>query len=75
MPRCSIFGCRTGYKGEIEKFRCFKLPKSRGRLAQWLEKINRADFIPSEHSHVCERHFVAKDFVPANENLELENPV
>ena len=36
---------------------------------QWLEKINRPDFIPTQHTVICERHFLKEDFVPVHENL------
>ena len=37
---------------------------------QWLEKINRQNFIPTRSTVVCEKHFRAQDFVPAHENLD-----
>ena len=72
MPKCSIVGCRSGYTGNYGIYQYFFLPKSQEMHRQWLEKINRANFIPTKHTVVCERHFRSSDFVPAHENLDCK---
>ena len=73
MPTCCIVGCRTGYTGLYGKYQTFTLPKSQEMQRHWLEKINRANLIPTKHTVVCERHFRSNDFVPAHENLGYRN--
>ena len=69
MPKCTIVGCRTGYKGQNKGLQTFQLPKSKHLRELWLKKINRENFTPSNHTVVCERHFRVIDCVPDHENL------
>ena len=71
MPnKCTIVGCRTGYKGQNKGLQTFQLPKSKHLRELWLQKINRENFTPSNSTVVCERHFRVIDFVPDHENLD-----
>ena len=57
MPKCTVVGCRTGYKGQKKGLQTFTLPKSKQFRELWLRKINRENFTPSNSTVVCERHF------------------
>ena len=74
MPGCIVFGCNTGYGNQKneEKIQSFPIPplSKRGLRAQWLERISREDFKPSDHSRVCAKHFAQDAFVPDLENLD-----
>lgn len=58
MPdKCCVPGCRSNYDGENEKVSVFKFPTDPERKQLWLDKIPRADFVPSKRSVVCAKHF------------------
>ena len=70
MPSCAIYGCRSGYTNEDKGYQAFKLPKSEELRNLWIEKINRSEYVATQFSIVCSKHFQEKDFVPDNENLD-----
>ena len=72
MPYCAVVSCQSGSKKPGEKYQMFQLPdpiKSKGLRTQWLNRLNR-NFIPTEHTRVCAKHFQQSDFVPEEKNLD-----
>ena len=63
MGICSVKNC-TG-KGHA-KF-CF--PKTGALKIKWEEQVNRQNFIVTNSSRVCERHFTEDSFLPAHLNV------
>ena len=67
MPgrRCCIPGCKSNFDGR-EKVSLFRFPKDDLRRNQWLKSIDRKNFLPSDSSVVCERHF-SQHFIIRND--------
>ena len=62
MPYCCVVGCQSGgRKDPNKKHQWYQLPKSPKMRKLWLDMINR-EFIPSDKTKVCERHFREDDF-------------
>ena len=58
MPGCVVNGCKEGHNGRQIGFQTFPLPKSDLKLRKkWIDEINRENWVPSEHSRVCFKHF------------------
>ncbi|XP_077519202.1 uncharacterized protein LOC144129138 [Amblyomma americanum] len=58
-PCCCAFGCRTR---ENDGKRLFRIPSANRDAARrkiWLQRIGRADLIPTQWSRLCEDHFTA----------------
>ena len=77
MPvKCCVPGCRTNYdspKTDADtapqgqsKISVFKLPKDPVRRQQWVSKIPRKDWTPSDSSGVCELHFKQEDILKSD---------
>lgn len=61
--KCCVPGCSSGYASDDSiNVSMHKFPNDEVRKNQWLRRINRADFIPSNNSRVCSKHFVESDF-------------
>ena len=73
MPYCAVVGCQSGSSRKWGKlqYQQFSLPKSSKLKEKWLEKINR-DFIPTDHTRICAKHFQNCDFVPKEINLDAK---
>jgi len=64
-------GVKTGYdrqdceSNEIpgDKPTLHSFPKDKTLLDKWLKAISRKDFVPSQYSRVCSKHFLPSDFV------------
>jgi len=58
MPaHCAAYGCKTrNVSGSYSKF--FRFPRDPERRQQWVNAIKRKDFVPTEHSRICSKHFV-----------------
>ena len=58
-------GCKTGYdrqdsgSDEVpgDKPTLHSFPKDQILLAKWVKAISRKDFVPSQYSRVCSKHF------------------
>ena len=62
MAPCVVYGCKTGYGPNSPKIPVHKFPDEKMLRQKWIHQINRDDFKPTEHSRVCERHFVEAAF-------------
>ena len=63
MPMCAVYGCQN--RKELRLF-----PKSKALLAEWLERLNRKDYVITNDSRICSRHFHADAYVPDEENKD-----
>ena len=73
--KCCVPLCRSGYKTNIhvqEKVSFYAFPTDNDQKIKWLRSIKRADldkfgikhdYVPTESSRVCSRHFCWKDFI------------
>ncbi|KAG8182237.1 hypothetical protein JTE90_024170 [Oedothorax gibbosus] len=59
MPdRCCVTNCKSNYKSTKGVYvSVFKFPKDERLKSEWMRKIPRQDFEPSQRSVVCEKHF------------------
>merc|ERR1711947_2277 len=70
MPTCAVVGCQCCSTTE-KTCQTFPLPPqtSRNLLQEWIQRINRKDYIPNENTRVCKCHFLDEAFIPDEENL------
>ncbi|XP_035218648.1 THAP domain-containing protein 2-like, partial [Stegodyphus dumicola] len=66
---CCVPNCRGNYPN-TEKVQMFSIPKSDSLRSKWLRAIHRQNFIPSNHSKVCEKHFVESDIERTVEHFD-----
>ncbi|XP_075736221.1 uncharacterized protein LOC119161015 isoform X3 [Rhipicephalus microplus] len=71
MPNtCCVPGCRSGYKGNVEKVSLFCLPADAEQRDRWKRAIPRQETVgflfDSKYVRVCEKHFDASDIVRAD---------
>ena len=65
MPGCAVPPCDFGNKRGKGKREVQTFPFPVGALRQkWIQQINTENYIPGEHSRVCERHFQETDYAP-----------
>ena len=71
MPTCSVYKCVNGSSSD-NSCRSFRLPPetSPALRQQWLERINRKNFNPTENATVCILHFSEDAFIPESENKD-----
>ena len=72
--KCVAPGCRTGYDNGMNKTNkndneakigTLKFPdenRSPERRKQWISRIPRKDWAPTQNSRLCEKHFLPHDF-------------
>ena len=65
MPNsCVALNCKTGYgNSTAENVSLHRLPKNEDVKKEWLKRLSRKDFSPSENSRVCSKHFTTDCFV------------
>lgn len=71
MPNtCCVPGCRSGYKGTVEKVSLFCLPADAEQRERWKPAIPRQETVEfsfdSKYTRLCEKHFDASDIVRAD---------
>ena len=62
---CAVYGCTS--KNELRKF-----PTSKALLAEWLERLNRKDYVITNDSRICSRHFHADAYIPDEDNKDSQ---
>ena len=62
---CAVYGCQS--RKDLRLF-----PKSKALLAEWLERLNRKDFVITSDSRICTRHFHADAFIPDEDNKDSQ---
>lgn len=78
MPnKCAAVGCKSGYKG----VNCssdilvsyHKFPhEDKNLLQQWLHRISRDNYVPSQHSVLCSLHFTETDFISESTDTNID---
>lgn len=58
---CCVPNCKVGYKTHTQKISVFKFPEQEPIRSKWISAIPR-NFVPSNNSGVCAKHFRAEDF-------------
>ena len=79
MPSCSVVGC--GYRKAVKeaadrgfKYQSFKLPKDPKMRELWLKQLNRSNYVPTQNTVFCQKHFAEDAFVSEEENFNARNP-
>ncbi|XP_046392184.1 THAP domain-containing protein 5-like [Ischnura elegans] len=60
VNKCCVPHCRGNYAGG-EKVSVFRFPEEDELKKKWIRRIPRENFIPTEYSRVCIKHFLAHD--------------
>ena len=70
VNKCVAFGCKSGYKSKnSEKVSSFRFPHGNRELLQkWLKFVNRADWIATQSSVLCVKHFEEKFILKGKRN-------
>uniref|UniRef100_A0AAV2IX99 THAP domain-containing protein 1 n=1 Tax=Knipowitschia caucasica TaxID=637954 RepID=A0AAV2IX99_KNICA len=64
MPSCSAFNCTNGSRSAKHQFQLFRFPlNEKKRLAQWVAKVRRKNWVPSSNSRLCAAHFAEECFL------------
>ena len=77
MPTCAVVGCKNGsgknekLKENGEKYILFRYSKTLAKK-EWLERLNRKDYVATENTRVCEYHFAEEAFVLDEENKDAK---
>ena len=61
MVICAVLSCNTR-SGQDKNVAFFAFPKKEQLRQLWISKCKRKHFIPTQHSRVCEKHFLDSDF-------------
>ena len=63
--KCCVPGCRSGYDGQSDGISMHKFPSENRIRNQWIRRIHRDSFVPTDNNRVCSLHFNEDDFVSA----------
>ena len=68
MPSpCCMPGCNSNYQSALKvgenSISVFHFPKNENLKMQWLKAIPRANWLPTQFSVVCAKHFVPSDII------------
>lgn len=55
--KCCVPGCRTNYNPAEGYITVFKFPVDKERREDWVRRIHRKDFTPTNYSVICIKHF------------------
>jgi len=71
---CCVPGCKTGYRSNKnpEKIATFQFPKDKNLRQKWIRAIPRKDWIPTNSSRVCAKHFCTNDFLVTSTDNKLK---
>ena len=69
MPVCAVVGCNSGSDKE-NSCRSFPLPTGEKTRQEWLERINRKNYVPNKNTRVCIKHFAPEAFVDEADNVD-----
>ena len=67
MPYCSAFGCTNGEKSGKHFYR---FPKETPCRREWIRRVSRKDWKPTQTSVLCSDHFSPDSFVYDQKLLE-----
>ena len=71
--KCCVPGCKSGYdsvKPEREKVSFFMFPMDTDIRNEWIQKIQRPDWEPTQNSTICSLHFKENDFQIYSQDLQ-----
>lgn len=60
MVYCVAFNCNTR---SGQGYGLYTFPKDPDRRKIWIQKVKRQNFLPTEHSRLCSKHFDYDQFV------------
>ena len=72
--KCCVSGCKSGYasvKPEREKVSFFSFPNDPDLRNEWLDKIQRPDYEPTQNSTVCSLHFEETDLQIYSQDVSI----
>jgi hypothetical protein len=76
MPTCAIWGCNNGSGREKPRedgrIRLLFLYKHTEAKKEWVERINRENFKPTENTRICDDHFTEDAYIPGSVTLVVE---
>lgn len=61
--KCCVVNCTSGYKSNSEKISKFCVPKNPELRAKWAKAIPRKDFVLTDKTYVCSKHFHKDDII------------
>ena len=69
MPVCAVVGCNSCSDKE-NSCRSFPLPSGKKTRQEWLDRINRENYVPNKNTRVCIKHFAPEAFVDEADNVD-----
>lgn len=76
MPSsCCVVYCTSGYKSNTEKVSSFVFPKIKALKEKWLKAIPRENFVVSDRTVVCEKHFTEDQIIRTWESGSGSNKI
>ncbi|VVC31067.1 Zinc finger, C2CH-type, partial [Cinara cedri] len=63
MGKCCIVNCNSNYKNNNEKYVKFAAPKNVDLRKKWAMAISRKDYVITDNTYVCEKHFSEHDII------------
>ena len=71
VNKCVAFGCKTGYDSHIN-MSTFRYPHTKPALMEkWIKFVNRSDWIPTNNSVLCVKHF-KEEFISKGKRNNLK---
>ncbi|CAI6346147.1 unnamed protein product [Macrosiphum euphorbiae] len=69
MPTsCCVRGCKSKGNGKIKYFR---FPRDVTRRLQWIQALDRENFVPTNNTLICEAHFTTNDYQKRPDLIKL----
>ena len=61
VKTCCVYSCRNraNPSAKSKNISFFRFPANKRKLQAWIKAVNRKDWEPNAHSHVCSEHFVS----------------
>ena len=72
MPTCCVYKCDTGSSSH-NPGQSFPLPETPKLRNEWLDRINRENYIPTFSTRGCALHFSEDAFIPQERNIDKFN--
>jgi hypothetical protein len=60
VKTCCVYKCRNRANSDAKSknISFFRFPANKRKLQAWIRSVNRKDWKPNSHTHVCSEHFV-----------------
>ena len=69
MPNCSVFKCDYAYAQKDGTYQSYRFPKDSKMREKWMKILNREDYVLTDSSCFCSKHFAEEAFVSDAENV------